>query len=136
MELAAAGVSFALFNQASKITVFPLVSITTSYVAEEDAIKKTNILTAEKQLTENGEAKANELVADDHLLQDIEKCASKENSEASTISLDANGKINNVMATSFVPQNVDRDGPFKNETNNGDGGFSLSLFCYSSIICT
>ena len=34
----AAGVSIALCNQASRITIFPLVSITTSFVAEEDTI--------------------------------------------------------------------------------------------------
>ncbi|XP_028776982.1 protein DETOXIFICATION 43-like [Neltuma alba] len=40
VELAAAGVSITLFNQASRITIFPLVSITTSFVAEEDTLKK------------------------------------------------------------------------------------------------
>ncbi|CAL2255496.1 unnamed protein product [Prunus armeniaca] len=38
VELAAVGVSIALFNQASRIAIFPLVSVTTSFVAEEDAI--------------------------------------------------------------------------------------------------
>lgn len=37
VELAAVGVSIAVFNQVSRITMFPLVSITTSFVAEEDA---------------------------------------------------------------------------------------------------
>ncbi|KAL1811643.1 hypothetical protein ACET3Z_021708 [Daucus carota] len=36
VEIAAVGVSIAIFNQVSKVTIFPLVSITTSYVAEED----------------------------------------------------------------------------------------------------
>ncbi|XP_075510974.1 protein DETOXIFICATION 43-like isoform X2 [Primulina tabacum] len=40
VEIAAVGVSIAIFNQASKITIFPLVSITTSFVAEEDTIRK------------------------------------------------------------------------------------------------
>lgn len=44
MELAAVGVSIAVFNQVSRITIFPLVSVTTSFVAEEDAIGR---LTAE-----------------------------------------------------------------------------------------
>nr|CAD1817740.1 unnamed protein product [Ananas comosus var. bracteatus] len=39
-ELAAVGVSIAVFNQASRITIFPLVSVTTSFVAEEDAASK------------------------------------------------------------------------------------------------
>ncbi|KAL5538272.1 hypothetical protein UlMin_043492 [Ulmus minor] len=38
VELAAAGVSIAVFNQASRIAIFPLVSITTSFVAEEDTM--------------------------------------------------------------------------------------------------
>ncbi|XP_022948300.1 protein DETOXIFICATION 43-like [Cucurbita moschata] len=58
VELAAVGVSVAIFNQASRITIFPLVSITTSFVAEEDTIGKTAIKPVkgetEKHLTENG----------------------------------------------------------------------------------
>ncbi|KAF7119314.1 hypothetical protein RHSIM_Rhsim13G0221400 [Rhododendron simsii] len=38
VELAAVGVSIAVFNQVSRIAIFPLVSVTTSFVAEEDAI--------------------------------------------------------------------------------------------------
>lgn len=38
VELAAVGISIAIFNQVSRIAIFPLVSITTSFVAEEDAI--------------------------------------------------------------------------------------------------
>ncbi|KAK9998195.1 hypothetical protein SO802_017798 [Lithocarpus litseifolius] len=38
VELAAVGVSIALFNQVSRIAIFPLVSVTTSFVAEENAI--------------------------------------------------------------------------------------------------
>lgn len=45
VELAAAGISIAIFNQASRITIFPLVSITTSFVAEEDTVSMMNILT-------------------------------------------------------------------------------------------
>ncbi|XP_071737547.1 protein DETOXIFICATION 42-like isoform X2 [Rutidosis leptorrhynchoides] len=37
VELAAVGVAIAIFNQASKIAIFPLVSVTTSFVAEEDS---------------------------------------------------------------------------------------------------
>ncbi|KAK4414461.1 protein DETOXIFICATION 43 [Sesamum alatum] len=42
VEIAAVGVSIAIFNQASKVTIFPLVSITTSFVAEEDTINRIN----------------------------------------------------------------------------------------------
>lgn len=38
IELAAVGVSIALFNQVSRIAIFPLVSVTTSFVAEEDTL--------------------------------------------------------------------------------------------------
>ncbi|KAG5577750.1 hypothetical protein H5410_057884 [Solanum commersonii] len=42
VELAAVGISIAVFNQASRIAIFPLVSVTTSFVAEEDAITKVS----------------------------------------------------------------------------------------------
>ncbi|XP_061336765.1 protein DETOXIFICATION 43-like isoform X4 [Gastrolobium bilobum] len=90
VELAAVGVSIALFNQASRITIFPLVSITTSFVAEENTIEKINTTAVEKQFTENIKVMSNEVMPDDHALQDIEKGASKE------------------------------DGTLKSETNNGD----------------
>ncbi|CAN1183521.1 Protein DETOXIFICATION 42 [Linum perenne] len=38
VELAAVGVSIAVFNQVSKIAIFPIVSVTTSLVAQEDTI--------------------------------------------------------------------------------------------------
>ncbi|XP_058768734.1 protein DETOXIFICATION 43-like [Vicia villosa] len=90
VELAAAGVSIAVFNQASRITIFPLVSITTSFVAEEDTINKINSIAAEKQSNESIKAKTNGVIPDDHLLQDIEAGATKQ------------------------------DGTLKNETKNGD----------------
>lgn len=42
VELAAVGVSIALFNQVSRIAIFPLVSVTTSFVAEEDALGRVS----------------------------------------------------------------------------------------------
>ncbi|XVF56102.1 hypothetical protein PTKIN_Ptkin06aG0090000 [Pterospermum kingtungense] len=50
VELAAVGVSVAIFNQISRITIIPLVSITTSFVAEEDA---TCSLSSEAEQDEN-----------------------------------------------------------------------------------
>jgi hypothetical protein len=93
VELAAAGVSIAVVNQASRITIFPLVSITTSFVAEEDTIDKINSRAAEKQFNENIKPKTNEVMPNDHMLQDIEAGATKQ------------------------------DGTLKNETKNGDGTF-------------
>ena len=50
MELAAVGVSIAIFNQVSKIAVLPLVSVTTSLVAEEDAAERLTTQSVEKEL--------------------------------------------------------------------------------------
>ena len=62
MELAATWVSIALFNQASRITIFPLVSITTSFDDEEDTIAgRASIKAAEKGSN------------DDDMLEDMEK---------------------------------------------------------------
>lgn len=52
IELAAVGVSIALFNQVSRIAIFPLVSITTSFVAEEDALGRGNPETQEGEHSE------------------------------------------------------------------------------------
>lgn len=81
MELAAAGVSIAIFNQASRITIFPLVSITTSFVAEEDTIAQIKIK-AEKcdSLEKSSDFKSGELNDLDH---DIEKGAAKPKSDNS-----------------------------------------------------
>ncbi|KAK4356526.1 hypothetical protein RND71_025497 [Anisodus tanguticus] len=40
IELVAVGILIAVFNQASRIVRFPLVSVTTSFVAEEATITK------------------------------------------------------------------------------------------------
>ncbi|GAB2295534.1 Protein DETOXIFICATION 42 [Dionaea muscipula] len=55
VELAAVGVSIAIFNQASRIAIFPLVSITTSFVAEEDTVKRSNSDTQASSKLENGD---------------------------------------------------------------------------------
>ncbi|KAL2327006.1 hypothetical protein Fmac_020433 [Flemingia macrophylla] len=59
VELAAVGVSVAIFNQISKITIIPLVSVTTSLVAEEDAIDdvQSEKETLIKDSSENVDAK-------------------------------------------------------------------------------
>lgn len=54
MELAAVGISIAIFNQVSKIAIFPLVSVTTSFVAEEDAIGQVNPEAQESEHLELG----------------------------------------------------------------------------------
>ncbi|GLT78767.1 hypothetical protein SLA2020_502940 [Shorea laevis] len=62
VELAAVGVSIALFNQVSRIAIFPLVSVTTSFVAEEDTIRRGSTKMLDSEYLEdgsclNGEAK-------------------------------------------------------------------------------
>ncbi|KAI3984380.1 hypothetical protein MKX01_011334 [Papaver californicum] len=63
VELAGVGVAIAVFNQVSRITIFPLVSITTSFVAEEDAVSrletegKLEADNLEKACLENSEVK-------------------------------------------------------------------------------
>ncbi|XWS71151.1 hypothetical protein CRYUN_Cryun03dG0114600 [Craigia yunnanensis] len=54
VELAAVGVSIALFNQVSRIAIFPLVSITTSFVAEEDTIGRVSSEAQESEYLEIG----------------------------------------------------------------------------------
>ncbi|XP_059665268.1 protein DETOXIFICATION 42 [Cornus florida] len=48
IELAAVGVSIAVFNQVSRIAIFPLVSVTTSFVAEEDTMANAKVNPAEQ----------------------------------------------------------------------------------------
>ncbi|GFY93654.1 MATE efflux family protein [Actinidia rufa] len=60
VELAAVGVSIAIFNQVSKIAIFPLVSVTTSFVAEDDVTgslsdKEHDIEMTERSSTGNDE---------------------------------------------------------------------------------
>ncbi|KAF5946637.1 hypothetical protein HYC85_016865 [Camellia sinensis] len=76
VQLAAVGVAIAVFNQASKVTIFPLVSITTSFVAEEDTVRRMSSKAAEEEDSEKLSAKNNEmkeLVPEDVLLENLEK---------------------------------------------------------------
>ncbi|XP_047153705.1 protein DETOXIFICATION 42-like isoform X1 [Vigna umbellata] len=54
VELAAVGVSIALFNQVSRIAIFPLVSVTTSFVAEEDTLSGASPQVEEGKCLEAG----------------------------------------------------------------------------------
>ena len=78
MELAAVGVSIAIFNQASRVTIFPLVSITTSFVAEEDTIGKISHEAAKCEDLERSGHKNNEmkeLTPEDVVAENLEKGA-------------------------------------------------------------
>ncbi|GAB4828089.1 hypothetical protein Ancab_035004 [Ancistrocladus abbreviatus] len=81
VELAAVGVSIAIFNQASRITIFPLVSITTSFVAEEDTVRKVGIEPLDNEHIEKGSAKSGiskEFTAEGDLLEDLENGSATE----------------------------------------------------------
>ncbi|XP_057513972.1 protein DETOXIFICATION 43-like [Actinidia eriantha] len=75
VQLAAVGVAIAIFNQASKVTIFPLVSITTSFVAEEDTIRRLSSGSPKENLekisAKNNEMK--ELMPEDVGLENLEK---------------------------------------------------------------
>lgn len=76
MQLAAVGVAIAIFNQASKVTIFPLVSITTSFVAEEDTIESLNSKLPEQEDSKKISAHNNgikTLLPEDAVLENLEK---------------------------------------------------------------
>ncbi|XP_041026224.1 protein DETOXIFICATION 42-like isoform X4 [Juglans microcarpa x Juglans regia] len=56
VELAAVGVSIAVFNQVSKIAIIPLVSVTTSFVAEEDANERLSMEADDSEVLKKGYA--------------------------------------------------------------------------------
>ncbi|KAF5822413.1 putative multi antimicrobial extrusion protein [Helianthus annuus] len=68
VEIAAVGVSIAIFNQVSKVAIFPLVSITTSFVAEEETIERLNSKVPKDECMEKGSMskdETKELIKDD-----------------------------------------------------------------------
>ncbi|KAF8010060.1 hypothetical protein BT93_J0894 [Corymbia citriodora subsp. variegata] len=76
VEIAAVGVSIAIFNQASRITIFPLVSITTSFVAEEETIGRAGNESATVEEPDKGSIKISEMkevIAEDVVLENLEK---------------------------------------------------------------
>ncbi|KAK4581552.1 hypothetical protein RGQ29_024961 [Quercus rubra] len=76
VELAAVGVSIAVFNQVSKIAIFPLVSVTTSFVAEEDATKSLSIEADDSGVLEMGYAVNQEMELEDLVPQVESTCKS------------------------------------------------------------
>lgn len=112
VELAAVGVSIAIFNQASKVTIFPLVSITTSFVAEEDTIGR---LEKEMQINEMVKVKAEDVVLDS-----LEKGGSATNMETQEVKAE-NATLSVVAASASEtsaskPQNVDSCNSDKSQT--------------------
>ncbi|KAI4384671.1 hypothetical protein MLD38_002790 [Melastoma candidum] len=78
VDIAAVGVAIAIFNQASKITIFPLVSITTSFVAEEETVGRTAAKLLEDENPQKCSEKDNDMTPEDETLANLE------NGESST----------------------------------------------------
>ncbi|KAF8403821.1 hypothetical protein HHK36_011927 [Tetracentron sinense] len=89
VELAAVGVSIAVFNQVSRIAIFPLVSVTTSFVAEEDAA---------------GKARADAIES-----ENFEKCSSINSEMKGLIPQDSNGTTCTSASTSCVTTSFDAE---------------------------
>ncbi|KAK4253720.1 hypothetical protein QN277_010359 [Acacia crassicarpa] len=106
VELAAAGVSITLFNQASRITIFPLVSITTSFVAEEDTLKN---ITATKVSQDDDQS-------NDH---DIEKGFPKKNLASPGNSSFSNVEVqdSSTKASDLCENDVDIYASLKNDNH-------------------
>ncbi|KAJ9558440.1 hypothetical protein OSB04_013054 [Centaurea solstitialis] len=82
VEIAAVGVSIAIFNQVSKVAIFPLVSITTSFVAEEESLERMNNEAIKLQNTEKGSTnkpETKELTQDDVKLDNLENGSMEKN---------------------------------------------------------
>ncbi|KAK2997655.1 hypothetical protein RJ639_024923 [Escallonia herrerae] len=76
VEIAAVGVSIAIFNQASKVTIFPLVSITTSFVAKEETVERIASEAQKGESLEKASSKNNEmkeLIPEDVVLENMDK---------------------------------------------------------------
>lgn len=102
VELAAAGVSIALFNQASRITIFPLVSITTSFVAEEETVADMKQKAAQVDHFEDEKLDGLEKGAAKEGVETEPKAEEKlENAKDSTSSKDSEPKSGTL--TSFYP---------------------------------
>lgn len=83
VELAAVGVSIALFNQVSRIAIFPLVSVTTSFVAEEDTVGRVTREGQESEYLESGScinSESKELIPKNDSVEDPCKLGSLPNS--------------------------------------------------------
>ncbi|KAF5445878.1 hypothetical protein F2P56_031554 [Juglans regia] len=105
VELAAAGVSIALFNQASRITIFPLVSITTSFVAEEDTVARIVVKEADRGSGKHSETK--ECTPEvDNMLEDMEKGEAEKKGHRQNLE---NSSVENSEMKEFMPEALKLD---------------------------
>ncbi|CAI9781667.1 unnamed protein product [Fraxinus pennsylvanica] len=111
VEIAAVGVSIAIFNQASKVTIFPLVSITTSFVAEEDTAKRISDQQQKSDNSEKGTSKnkeTDELVHEDAVLENLEK-GSAENDETKESASEDGFKTTTCKSPDVIISNPKKD---------------------------
>ena len=110
--------SIALFNQASRITIFPLVSITTSFVAEEETIGEVGTKPAEKHSIERSKSKE---VMPEVMLQDVEKGLSNQNADSLGKSLSADTEMKEPMPEGSALEKVEKDTTVRNDMNSENG---------------
>lgn len=115
MELAAAGISIALFNQASRITIFPLVSITTSFVAEEDTVGRVGIKEAEKGSDKHNET-TDQCTPEDAMLEDMERGEAGKKGQNLEKSLPKDSEMKEFMPGD-VKLDLEKDDPKQNVEN-------------------
>ncbi|XP_015582696.2 protein DETOXIFICATION 43 isoform X1 [Ricinus communis] len=121
VEIAAVGVSIAIINQASKVTIFPLVYITTSFVAEEDTVQRISIESqnregSEKDLPKNRNMK--EVAPEDAMLENLEK---------DSISGDDDCKATACKSPSFLKGQIIEDKPKNNKGRRHIPSASIAL---------
>ncbi|KAA3471509.1 MATE efflux family protein FRD3-like isoform X2 [Gossypium australe] len=76
VELAAVGVSIAIFNQAARITIYPLVSITTSFVAQEQTLADATIHAPKFDHPENDGGNKEQIITPQNLEKGSDKITS------------------------------------------------------------
>ncbi|KAJ4839570.1 Protein DETOXIFICATION 42 [Turnera subulata] len=101
VEIAAVGVAIAIFNQASKVTIFPLVSITTSFVAEEDTAHKVSNEPPKCESLEKDSSRTVDMkeLTEDEMLEKLENGSATNNEKKDPI-LDDDCKASACKATS------------------------------------
>ncbi|XP_017257026.1 protein DETOXIFICATION 43 [Daucus carota subsp. sativus] len=110
VEIAAVGVSIAILNQALRITVSPLVSMTTSFVAEEDAIARL-AKEVQKKNNEIPKVKAEDVIAADTMEKGSPATESEYKEVKEDNAIQTNSKVQNVDSTTkpMVNQAITRE---------------------------
>ncbi|GLT60728.1 hypothetical protein SLA2020_334830 [Shorea laevis] len=105
VELAAVGVSIAIFNQASKITTFPVLNITTSFVAEEDTIKRLNMEAENEKIKEF----APEDATADNMEKGIDMSSSDKNEETEELKTEHADNLESAAPTDVDTKETEND---------------------------